>query len=121
MAVDVARCTSHPQSSKPTAYRLSGEFDLSLLGLAIGCRSRPQEHARMPARALYRQFTFSLPAPDSLQTAHVVGCSSFRLPKNGISDCVICSKIACSTFTDGSCVAEPTWSPLHRRYSIFWH
>ena len=38
----------------------------------------------MSETALYGQFTFFLPAADSLQTEHVISCALFGLPKDGI-------------------------------------
>jgi hypothetical protein len=42
-----------------------------------------EEDARMLAGTLYEQFTFSLPAPDSLHAARVLSCVPFKLPKKG--------------------------------------
>src|SRR5262245_20134756 len=105
---------------EPKAYPLEVVLHFPLLDLPGERRTQiAKEDARMPARVLYRQFTFSLLAPDSLQTGHVVGCFSLRLPRTEFRNCVISSKIACSTLTGASYVAGPTQSPLHRRSSIF--
>src|SRR5262245_66563867 len=67
---------------EPKAYPLEVVLHSPSLNLPGERRSQiAKEDARMPARLLYRQFTFSLPAADSLQTGHVVGCFLLRLPR----------------------------------------
>src|SRR5262245_48795747 len=45
------------------------------------CARCQRENAEMPVRALYQQFTFSLPARDSLQTGDVVRCAPSDWPR----------------------------------------